>query len=160
MPPVFRYPGAEEGTTRSSATVLSDLGRNSQSQNTFWYSRKGTDVRETDIIFTGVHSHRAHRHIFWLNMSSIGDFNLAVNELKDIASRAFCVINPCVVFGSGDPTAQISKEKRQSIITLRHECQSVRNISRTLKVSSKTIKLYDETGSHEDFHRQERQTQS
>jgi transposase len=54
-------------------------------------------------------------------------------------------------------TAQISKEKRQSIITLRHEGQSIRNISRTFKVSSsavaKTIKLYDETGSHEDNHR-------
>ena len=44
-------------------------------------------------------------------------------------------------------TAQISKEKQQSI----------RNISRTLNVSSsavaKTIKRYDETGSHEDRHR-------
>ena len=51
-------------------------------------------------------------------------------------------------------TAQISKEKRQSIITLRHESQSIRNISRTLKVSSsavaKTSKLYDETVSHEN----------
>jgi transposase len=51
-------------------------------------------------------------------------------------------------------TAQISKEKRQSIITLRHEGQSMRGISRTLKVSSsavaKTIKCNDETGSHED----------
>ena len=49
-------------------------------------------------------------------------------------------------------TAQISKEK-QSIITLKHEGQSIRTISRTLKVSSsavaKTIKRYDETGSHE-----------
>ena len=48
--------------------------------------------------------------------------------------------------------AQIIKEKRQSI-TLRHEDQSIRNISRTLKYSSsavaKTIKCYDETGSHE-----------
>ena len=54
-------------------------------------------------------------------------------------------------------TAQISKEKRQSIITLRHEGQSIRNISRTLNISSiavaKTIKRYDETGSHEDHHR-------
>ena len=44
-------------------------------------------------------------------------------------------------------TAQISKEKRQFIITLRHEGQSIRK--RTLKVSSsavsKTIKRYDET---------------
>ena len=51
-------------------------------------------------------------------------------------------------------TAKISKEKRQSIITLRHEDQSIRNISRTFKVSSsavaKTIKRDDETGSHED----------
>ena len=51
-------------------------------------------------------------------------------------------------------TAQISKEKRQSIITLR------RNISRTLKVSSsavtKTIKRDDETISDEDRHRKGR----
>ena len=54
-------------------------------------------------------------------------------------------------------TAQISKEKGQSIITLRHEGQSIWTISRTLNVSSsevaKTIKHYDETGSHEDRHR-------
>ena len=53
--------------------------------------------------------------------------------------------------------AQISKEKRQSIITLRHEGQSIRKISTTFKVSSsavaKTIKYYDETGSHEDRHK-------
>ena len=53
-------------------------------------------------------------------------------------------------------TAQIRKEKRQSIITLRHEGQSIWNISITLKVSSstvaKTIKHYDETGSDEDRH--------
>jgi transposase len=53
-------------------------------------------------------------------------------------------------------TAQISKEKKQSIITLRHEGQSVQKISRTLTVSlsavAKTIKRYDETGSHEDRH--------
>jgi transposase len=57
-------------------------------------------------------------------------------------------------------TAQISKEKWQSITTLRHEGQSIWKISRTLKVSSnavaKTIKRYDETGSHEDRHRKER----
>jgi transposase len=57
-------------------------------------------------------------------------------------------------------TAQISKEKQQSIITLRHEGQSMRNISRTLNVSSsavaKTIKCYDETGSHEECHRKGR----
>ena len=51
-------------------------------------------------------------------------------------------------------TAQLSKEKRQSIITLRHEDQSIRKMSRTLKASSsavaKIIKRYDETGSHED----------
>jgi transposase-like protein len=45
-------------------------------------------------------------------------------------------------------TSQISKEKQQSIITLRHEGQSMRNISRILKVSSSavanTIKHYDE----------------
>ena len=48
---------------------------------------------------------------------------------------------------------QLSKEKRQSIITLRQEGQSIRKISRTFNVSSsavaKTIKRYDETGSHE-----------
>ena len=53
-------------------------------------------------------------------------------------------------------TAQISKEK-QSIITLRHEGQSTLKMSRTLNVSSnvvaKTIKRYDETGSHNDQHR-------
>ena len=36
-------------------------------------------------------------------------------------------------------TAQISKEKRQSIITVRHEVQSIRNISRTLKVSLSAV---------------------
>ena len=50
-------------------------------------------------------------------------------------------------------TAQISKEKQQSIITLRHESQSMWKISRTFKVSSsavaKNIKRYDETGSQE-----------
>ena len=54
-------------------------------------------------------------------------------------------------------TAQISKEKQQSIITLRHDGQSTR---KTLKVPSsavaKTIKRYDETGSHEDRHRKVR----
>jgi transposase len=53
-------------------------------------------------------------------------------------------------------TAQISKEKRQFIITLRHEGQSIWRMSRTLKVSSsavkQTIKRYDETCSHEDCH--------
>ena len=57
-------------------------------------------------------------------------------------------------------TTKLSKEKRQSIITLRHEGQSIRKISRTLKVSStavaKTIKRYDETGSHENRHRKGR----
>ena len=57
-------------------------------------------------------------------------------------------------------TAQISKEKRMSIITLRHEGQSIQNISRTLNISSsavtKPIKHYDETGSHEDCHRKGR----
>ena len=46
-------------------------------------------------------------------------------------------------------TAQISKEKRQSINTLRHEGQSIWKIP-------KTIKRYDETGSHEDRHREGR----
>jgi transposase-like protein len=54
-------------------------------------------------------------------------------------------------------TAEISKEKQQSILTLRHEGQSIWNISRTLGVSSsalaKAIKRYGETGSHEDRHR-------
>jgi transposase len=57
-------------------------------------------------------------------------------------------------------TAQISKEKRESIITLRHEGQSIRKMSITLKVSSsavaKTIKCYNETGSHEDLNRKGR----
>ena len=57
-------------------------------------------------------------------------------------------------------TTQLSKEKRQSIITLRHEGQSIQKISRTLKVPSsvvaKTIKRFDETGSHEDRHRKGR----
>jgi transposase-like protein len=43
--------------------------------------------------------------------------------------------------------------------TLGHEGQSMWKISRTLKVSSsavaKTIKRYDEIGSHEDRHRKE-----
>ena len=42
-------------------------------------------------------------------------------------------------------------DKRQTIITLRHEGQSIWKMSRTFKVSSsavaKTIKRYDETGS-------------
>ena len=54
-------------------------------------------------------------------------------------------------------TALISKEKQHSIITLRHEGQLIRKISIALKVSSsagaKTINHYDETGSHEDHHR-------
>jgi transposase len=57
-------------------------------------------------------------------------------------------------------TAKISKEKRKSIITLRHEGQSIWKISRTFQVSSsaveKTIKRYDETVSHEDHHRKGR----
>jgi transposase len=57
-------------------------------------------------------------------------------------------------------TVQISKEKRQYIITLRHEGQTIRKISRTLKDSSsvvtKNVKRYDETGSHEDRHRKGR----
>ena len=57
-------------------------------------------------------------------------------------------------------TCQISKEKRQSIIILRHEGQSIPNISRSFKVSSsaaaKTIKRYNETDSHEERHRKGR----
>ena len=57
-------------------------------------------------------------------------------------------------------TAQITKQKRQSIITLRHEGQSIQKISKTFKVSSspvsKTNKSYDETGSHEARHRKGR----
>ena len=45
-------------------------------------------------------------------------------------------------------TDQISKEKLQSIITLRHEGQSIQK-----SAVAKTIKRYDETGSHEDRHR-------
>jgi hypothetical protein len=51
--------------------------------------------------------------------------------------------------------AQISKEKWQSIITLRHESQSMLKVSWTSCAVTKTIKRYDETGSHE-----ERKTQS
>ena len=43
-------------------------------------------------------------------------------------------------------TAQISREKWQSIITLRHEGQSIWKMS-------KSSKRYNETGSHEDRHR-------
>jgi transposase len=57
-------------------------------------------------------------------------------------------------------TTQISKEKLQSIITLRHEGQSIRKMSRSLNVSSsavvKTIKHFDDTGSHEDHLRKGR----
>jgi transposase-like protein len=57
-------------------------------------------------------------------------------------------------------TAQITKKKQQSIITLRHEGQSIWKMSRTLNISSsavaKTIKRYDEPGSHEDRHRKRR----
>ena len=51
-------------------------------------------------------------------------------------------------------TNQLSKEKRVAIITLTNEGQSVRKIAKTLNVSpsavAKTIKHYNETGSHED----------
>ena len=57
-------------------------------------------------------------------------------------------------------TAQINKENRHAIITLRHEDQSIQKMSRTLKANSsaitKTIKRYDKTGSHEDRHRKGR----
>jgi transposase len=54
-------------------------------------------------------------------------------------------------------TSEISKEKKQAIITL---IQSIQKMSRTLKVSlgavPKTIKCCDETGSNEDRHRKGR----
>ena len=50
-------------------------------------------------------------------------------------------------------TAQISKEKRQSIITLGHLGQSIRKMSTTSSAVAKSIKHYDETGSHEDRHK-------
>ena len=57
-------------------------------------------------------------------------------------------------------TAQISKEKHQSIINLRHEGQSIQKMARTLNISSsaiaKSTKGYDETGSLEDRHRKGR----
>jgi transposase len=57
-------------------------------------------------------------------------------------------------------TAQISKEKLQSIIKLGHEGQSIRKTSRTLKVSpsavAKTTKPYTETSSLKDRHRKGR----
>ncbi|KAL7850445.1 hypothetical protein SRHO_G00197940 [Serrasalmus rhombeus] len=50
--------------------------------------------------------------------------------------------------------AQLSREKRESIIKLRKEGQSLRKIAKTLQVSvnavSKTIKRVEETGTHED----------
>ena len=50
-----------------------------------------------------------------------------------------------------------SNKQRETTVHLRHEGQSIWTISRTLKVSSsavaKTIKRYDETGSHVDRHR-------
>ena len=49
-------------------------------------------------------------------------------------------------------TAQISKDKKQqSIITLRPEGQSIQKFSSSSV--TKTIKRYDETGSHVDRHR-------
>ena len=54
-------------------------------------------------------------------------------------------------------TAQISKGKQQSIITLRHEGQSIRehfkNFKSFFKCSHQNIKRYNETGSYEDCHR-------
>jgi transposase len=55
-----------------------------------------------------------------------------------------------------------NKQREMTVFnrTLRHEGQSIQIISRTLKVFSsavtKTIKRYDETGSHEDHHRKGR----
>ena len=55
---------------------------------------------------------------------------------------------------------QLHKQKLQSIIALRTEGQSVWKIAKTLNVSpsevAKTIKHYDETGSHEDCPRKGR----
>jgi transposase len=57
---------------------------------------------------------------------------------------------------------KLGGEKKVQILKrlLRHAGQSIRIISRTSKVSSsavaKTIKRYDETGSHEDRHRKRR----
>ena len=51
-------------------------------------------------------------------------------------------------------TAQISKEKLQSIITLRDEGQSMSKVSSS--AVEKTIKSYDETVSHEDRHGNEK----
>ena len=57
-------------------------------------------------------------------------------------------------------TNQLSKEKQQYIITLRTEGQSVWKIAKTLNLSpsavARTIKHYDETGSHEDRSRKGR----
>ena len=51
-------------------------------------------------------------------------------------------------------TAQISEEKQQSIITLRHDGQSIQKMSRPFSSAvAKSIKRYDKTGSHEDHHR-------
>ena len=55
---------------------------------------------------------------------------------------------------------QLSKDKRQFIITLRTGGQSVRQIAKTLNVSpsavANTIKHYDKTSSHEDCPRKGR----
>ena len=69
--------------------------------------------------------------------------------LKWLWIRATLQVGPLLLL----PTTIVT----QSIITLRHEGQSIWKISRTFKVSSsavsKTIKCYDDTGSHEDRHR-------
>ena len=53
-----------------------------------------------------------------------------------------------------------NKQRETTVHYFRHQGQSIRNISRTLKFSSsavaKTINCYDETGSHEDQHRKEK----
>jgi transposase len=56
-------------------------------------------------------------------------------------------------------TAQISKAKQQSIITLRFEGQSIRKISKSLKVSSSAVAKPSSAMmklSHEDRHRKGR----
>lgn len=49
---------------------------------------------------------------------------------------------------------QLSREKREAVVTLRKEGQTLRQIAKTLQVSvsavAKTIKRVEETGTHED----------
>ena len=52
-------------------------------------------------------------------------------------------------------TAQISKEKQQSIVTLRGSV-NLENVKDFESSEAKTIKRYDETGSDKDHHRKGR----